>query len=1137
MNLDAYRHHEFVARVLDCLLADTPRPVHLLQVGGQAEPLRSFLDTEQVRIRHVGPDLGALEENAFDAVVALDALPCVPADRRRAWLSECLRAARRGAVFTTPDGTAEVAAYEAVAAAARAHRCGEDPSPPGHPGNTYPAEDEIRADLEQLSCAPVVLAQQPLNVWLASVVLGETLAERTDVAGELATFLRRALETPPFVATARCYRKAYVCARSAEDAQALTTLAGPGVVPAAEARDAAADLQDLASVAARALNALADDRRRRVRDLQEQLADCLADRAALSGLLAAARRSAAWRWLGPLRAAARALRPRDHHAADLQPLRGLTRLDDAGPAWQVAGPDAALLMPAHLAPGRARLRLRLCSDTAGTAVLHLHAAGGTRRLEALTLSAGEALEFARCYKWDEEVRGLRLHPLDVPGRIFIEQFDVEPLPLPRLLCLAGAAAVRKLSPGSIARHLLRGRLRSLRAEVRRHLPPVHHIPTPPPPPRPTTAAEAYARWRQARPRAAVAAVPSSPLLSVLLPLTGNPLPHLHEAVASVRGQLYPHWELCIADATGDPDVRSLLQSWAAAEPRIKLVHRQGDGSWGRIPILTYQQGCPDWNPDPQILADVAAAVIGVPSAVVARSPDRATPPTEGLPFLGAGETFGHPGGVVTRPRHNSDGPRHNSGACQDWNPNPHIPADLAAACNAALGQATGAYVARLDAGDRLAEDALLRVAHAVGDDPAADMLYSDEDVLDPDGRHVEPYFKPDWSPELFLATQYTGRLAVYRTARVREAGGFDAAFAPALDHDLALRLMARGARVGHLPHVLYHRHRPAADPAEQAATQRALQRHLADTGVRGRVEPQGPGLFRVRFALRGRPKVSIVIPTAGRGVVKGGARTTYLAACLASIRGRTTYDNYEILAVLGEDFPAELARELRRWDVVPVVYRGPLNIAAKMNRGAAAATGEHVLLLNDDTEVISPDWLQALLEFSQQPAVGAAGARLYYPDGHLQHVGAVVQSRSITHSFRGFPGDHPGYFHSAVAHRNCSAVTGACLMTRADVFAALGGFDEAFAIDFNDVDYCLRLLQGGWRVVYTPYAELFHHESVTRAGSSLADWNLMQERWASRLRRDPYYSPHFAADNPDYEINPAAPPPEATEPPAASRAA
>jgi GT2 family glycosyltransferase len=457
---------------------------------------------------------------------------------------------------------------------------------------------------------------------------------------------------------------------------------------------------------------------------------------------------------------------------------------------------------------------------------------------------------------------------------------------------------------------------------------------------------------------------------------------------------------------------------------------------------------------------------------------------------------------------------------------------IAAASNSALALSSGEYVALLDHDDELAEHALFRVAEVLTADRGLDMVYTDEDKLEPDGRHVEPFFKPDWSPEYFLACMYTCHLGVYRTALVRDLGGFRSAFDGAQDYDLVLRLTTHTKRIHHIPEVLYHwRRLPTstatsghAKPGASDACRRALESHLADTGRAARVEPgTAPGVHRVRFALTERPRVSILIPSACRPVSLAGDTPYYALRCVESIRRLTTYDNYEILLLHNSPVPSDLAAELRRLDVTASAYDRPFNWSAVMNLGAQRAEGTQLLFLNDDTEVITPDWIESMLEFGQQPEIGAVGARLLFPDGRLQHAGVAVLEGIPGHPFYLAPAAEPCYFCSNIVHRNCAAVTGACLLTPADVFRRLGGFDEELYLNYSDVEYCLRVLKHGLRIVYTPHAQLYHHESATQTGAAEEELAAFKERWARDWRADPHYNPNLSQRTP-YILDPDYPP-------------
>lgn len=445
----------------------------------------------------------------------------------------------------------------------------------------------------------------------------------------------------------------------------------------------------------------------------------------------------------------------------------------------------------------------------------------------------------------------------------------------------------------------------------------------------------------------------------------------------------------------------------------------------------------------------------------------------------------------------------------------------AAASNSALELATGSYIALLDHDDELAEHALFRIAQAVTADRSIDYLYTDEDQLDEWGRHVEPRFKPDWSPELCLAFNYTGRLAVYRTELVRGLGGFRSEYEGSQDYDLLLRVTAAAGRVHHIQDILYHsRQLPTTaktlnKPDEPRTALKALQDHLAATRQLASAEQSSsPGLHRVRFTIRGNPKVSIIIPCPPGKALIAGDSTGDAIACIESVRRQSNWTNLEIILALHKnDFTELLDRNLFRLKAKAVVYGGTFNRAAAMNQGAAAATGSHLIFLNEDARVVTPDWIESLLEFAQQDEIGAVGAKLLAPDGSILHAG-IMTPDGQTNSF---PDRHAGCDASSVVHRNCSAVSGNCLMTRTDLFRAQGGMRDAFANGLHDLDYCLRLLQTGRRIVYTPHAVLILY-SLTPVPQSGPEAESFRQHWRMHSGHEAYDTRHAPSRLPDDRI-------------------
>jgi O-antigen biosynthesis protein len=455
---------------------------------------------------------------------------------------------------------------------------------------------------------------------------------------------------------------------------------------------------------------------------------------------------------------------------------------------------------------------------------------------------------------------------------------------------------------------------------------------------------------------------------------------------------------------------------------------------------------------------------------------------------------------------------------------------ISEASNSALALATGEFVALLDHDDILPEHALYQVAAAINAHPDARLFYSDEDKLTPEGQRSAPYFKSDWNPELFLVQNLFSHLGVYETALVRQAGGFRKGFEGSQDHDLALRCIdiAGHGAVHHIAHVLYHwRIVPGSTagagtekPYALTAGIRAVEDHLARAGVRATVGQLASdiGILRVRYAPPSpAPLVSIIIPT------RDGVEL--LRQCIESIFEKNTYPNFEIVVVdNGSVKPETLAyfETLRARPNVRVIRDDrPFNFSALNNAAAALAQGEFVCLLNNDIEVISPDWLEELVSLAAQPGNGAVGACLWYPNNTLQHGGVVLGLGGVAgHMHYKMRRGTFGYFGRAVAAQNVSVVTAACLVIRKSIYEEVGGLDEQFAVAFNDVDFCIRVRKAGYRNVWTPHAELYHHESATR-GSDMApekfqrfqrEVRLMENRWGDVLLHDPAYNPNLSLD-------------------------
>jgi glycosyltransferase involved in cell wall biosynthesis len=558
----------------------------------------------------------------------------------------------------------------------------------------------------------------------------------------------------------------------------------------------------------------------------------------------------------------------------------------------------------------------------------------------------------------------------------------------------------------------------------------------------------YSRWvdlydtiddqARERIRAQLRALSRRPMISVIMPTYNPPVEMLRSAIESVRTQLYPDWELCIADdCSTDPAVLEVLEEYATSDQRLKLIRREQNG---------------------------------------------------------------------------------------------HI----SAASNSALSLVTGEWVALLDHDDILPEHALALVALALDVHPDAGIVYSDEDKLDEAGRRIDPFFKPDFDPLLLLGQNFVSHLGVFRKDLVDRVGGYREGYEGSQDWDLTLRVseLLEPSQVVHIPHVLYHWRVHAsstaslvsAKPYAVEAGQRAVVDHLARTHRKARTTYVGQlGFNRVTWEMDGpAPKVSIIVPTRdGR----------LLPRCIDSVCGLTQYPNFEVVVIDNASRSRPTLEYLRGNEHRISVIRDerPFSHSALNNNAVAKTTGEVVCLLNDDTEVISGSWLTEMVSQLQQPGVGAVGAKLYYGDGRVQHAGVILGVYGIAaHGHRNFDRLATGHFgHLQLAH-GVSAVTAACAVIRRNAWEQIGGFDEANLPNvLNDVDLCLRLSEAGWKIVWTPYAELFHHESTSRgldnegpradAYNQAVAW--MKTRWGIEgLRKDPYYNPNLSLDAEDFSL-------------------
>lgn len=434
---------------------------------------------------------------------------------------------------------------------------------------------------------------------------------------------------------------------------------------------------------------------------------------------------------------------------------------------------------------------------------------------------------------------------------------------------------------------------------------------------------------------------------------------------------------------------------------------------------------------------------------------------------------------------------------------------ISAASNQALSIAGGEFIALLDHDDEIRSDALYWIVRKLNEQRDLDFIYTDEDKKEPSGRRTEPFFKPDWSPDLEMSVNYVTHLSVFRREIIERAGGFRSGYDGSQDYDLVLRVMELTDKIAHVARPLYTWRRvpgsTAAEPHAKefaiGAAKLALKDALERRGYEGEVaDGLVEGRYRVRYAINDDPKVAIVIPTRDR--------VDMLRRAVESIRQKSTYENYEIMIVDNDSQEQETLDYLKSCDARVFRYPGDFHYSRMNNTAAREASGAaYILFLNNDTEVITPDWIESMLEHAQRPEVAAVGARLFYPTGAIQHEGVIM---GIAGGSAGNV-DHGGYFGLGETIRNCSAVTAACMMTRAEAFWDLGGFDEQLRVAFNDVDFCLRARKNGYRVVYTPYAQLFHYESASRGSlHPMEDEQFFRDRWGNPGDyKDPYYNPNL----------------------------
>lgn len=539
--------------------------------------------------------------------------------------------------------------------------------------------------------------------------------------------------------------------------------------------------------------------------------------------------------------------------------------------------------------------------------------------------------------------------------------------------------------------------------------------------------------------ARVAELQYKPVISVIMPVYNVEESWLRSAIESVGKQLYPHWELCIADDNStEPHIRKVLEEYSSQDARIKVTYREQNG---------------------------------------------------------------------------------------------HI----SAASNSALALASGEFVALLDHDDELPEHSLYVIAHELNSFPQADLIYSDEDKINEKGERLFPHFKTDWNPDLLYSCNTISHLGVYRTSIVKSIGGFREGYEGSQDYDLALRFIEQipESHIRHVPYVLYHWRAISGSVAlasgeknyAHEAARKAISSHFERKGIEA-VVTEGHNCFhRVIYPVPDpAPLVSLIIATRDR--------LELLRQTIDGLLNETDYDPLEIIIVdnLSKNFDTlKYLHDIQNDRRVKVIeYRDRFNFSAINNLGFRQSTGELIGLINNDIKVLSPRWLREMVSHALRPGIGAVGAKLLYPDDTVQHAGVILGINGVAaHAHKGFPRNSPGYMNRAMSIQNLSAVTAACMVMRRNVFGEVGGMDDVnLSVAFNDVDLCIRILEKNYRIVWTPYAELYHLESASRGRDDTPEnaprfrkeVEYMMNVWKDKLAYDPYYNPNLTMYEEDFSL-------------------
>ena len=427
---------------------------------------------------------------------------------------------------------------------------------------------------------------------------------------------------------------------------------------------------------------------------------------------------------------------------------------------------------------------------------------------------------------------------------------------------------------------------------------------------------------------------------------------------------------------------------------------------------------------------------------------------------------------------------------------------------------SGDYIAFLDNDDKLTRDALYEVVKILNKEDF-DIIYTDSDKISVDGSRFEPFYKPDWSPEFFRGVMYVGHLLVVKKSLAQQVGLLNKEYDFIQDYELILRISEKTDKIYHIPKILYHwrqiKGSIAADPNAKAKInqlqEKAVNEHLKRMQIKGIAKNNGKphriNIFPTKK--ENYPFVSIIIPT------KDSPK--FLQNCLQSVFKTTSYPNYEVILIDNNTTDEKAIKVMKSFAVKIIPFKEKFNFSKQNNLGVNESKGEYIILLNNDTEVITKDWIQNMLLYAEQADVGAVGPLLFFPDQTVQHAGVVLGFRGTAdHIMRGFHEDSDGYSGSLCCAREVSAVTAACMMLKKSVYEEVGGFNVHYATIYQDVDLCLKIRKKGLRIIYTPTAKLYHYEGRTRDLNiyDMIDRILLLDEWEAVIKKgDPYYNPNF----------------------------